>query len=72
MKETLLDIISQHSQCYKLSTAFQLSLRYMIDNCNDEKRVISVLVEEIKEMSDDCLEEFLSEEEIEEIKKIIG
>ena len=78
MKETnmifkLLDLIKQYSFAYKSSMAFRTSLFFFIEHCNDYKKVASTLFNELKEcLGDDCIEEVLSEEELEEILKIIA
>ena len=78
MKETniifkLLDLIKQYSFVYKNSMAFRTSLYFFIEHCNDNKKVASTLFNELKEcLGDDCVEEVLSEEELEEILKIIA
>jgi hypothetical protein len=78
MKETnmifkLLDLIKQYSFAYKNSMAFRTSLYFFIEHCNDNKKVASILFNELKEcLGEDCIGEVLSEEELEEILKIIA
>ncbi len=77
MKETniifkLLDLIKYYSFAYKNSMAFRTSLYFFIEHCNDNKKVVSTLFNELKECLGDCVEEVLSEEELEEILKIIA
>ena len=77
MKETnmifkLFDLIKQYSFAYKNSIAFRTSLYFFIEHCNDNKKVASTLFNELSECLDECVKEVLTEEELEEIMKIIA
>ena len=70
MLDKLLDALRTYSMPYKTSSAFRMMLQYMIDNCKDEKKIIRIIVTELKEASE--LDMIFNEEEIEEIEKIIA
>ncbi len=77
MKETnmafkLLDLIKQYSFAYRNSMAFRTSLYFFIEHCNDNKKVVSTLFNELSECLDECVKEILTEEELDEILKIIA
>lgn len=59
----LLDLVIKHSLSYKMSNAFQLSLKYLIDNHPQESYSKSVLLTELV----DALGEDLALEEIESL-----
>lgn len=77
MKETnmifkLFDLIKQYSFAYRTSMAFRTSLYFFIEHCNDNKKVVSTLFNELSDGLDECVKEILTEEELEEILKIIA
>ena len=77
MKETnmifkLFDLIKQYSFAYKNSIAFRTSLYFFIEHCNDNKKIASTLFNELSECLGECVKEVLTEEELEEILKIIA
>lgn len=77
MKETnmifkLLDLIKQYSFAYKNSMAFRTSLYFFIEHCNDNKKVASTLFNELNGCLGECVKEVLSDEDFEEILKIIA
>lgn len=68
----LFDLLKQYSFVYKHSIAFRISLYFFIENCNDTKYVVSTLFNELNECLGECIEEVLSEEDFEEILKILA
>ena len=59
----LLDLVREYSESYKMSSAFQLSLKYLIDNHPQESYSKSVLLTELV----DVLGEKLALREIESL-----
>ena len=68
----LLDLIKQYSFTYKNSIAFRTSLYFFIEHCDDNKKVVSTLFNELNGCLGECVKEVLSDEDFEEILKIIA